>query len=129
MKNDKFGKKHINQIKTSDAKKWLISLQNGGRSYSSIHSIRGVVRPAFRMAVEDEWLVKNPFDFPLAECLINDSVKRDALTAKQQRAFMKFIKEDEHFRQYYDGMFILFETGLRISDGYGKIPSLTVCKK
>lgn len=116
LKNDKFGKKHINQIKTSDAKKWLGELQKGGRSYSSIHSIRGVVRPAFRMAVEDEWLVKNPFDFPLAECLINDSIKRDALTAKQQRNFLKFIKEDEHFRQYYDGMFILFETGLRISE-------------
>ena len=116
LKNDKFGKKHINQIKTSDAKKWLGELQKGGRSYSSIHSIRGVVRPAFRMAVEDEWLVKNPFDFPLAECLINDSIKRDALTAKQQRNFLKFIKEDDHFRQYYDGMFILFETGLRISE-------------
>lgn len=107
---------HINQIKTSDAKKWLGDLQESGRSYSSIHNIRGVVRPAFRMAVEDDWLVKNPFDFPLAECLINDSVKRDAITAKQQRAFLKFIKEDEHFRQYYDGMFILFETGLRISE-------------
>ena len=35
---------------------------------------------------------------------------------KQQRNFLKFIKEDEHFRQYYDGMFILFETGLRISE-------------
>ena len=116
LKNDKFGKKHINQIKTSDAKKWLGDLQESGRSYSSIHNIRGVVRPAFRMAVEDEWLVKNPFDFPLAECLINDSIKRDALTAKQQRNFLKFIKEDDHFRQYYDGMFILFETGLRISE-------------
>ncbi len=116
LKSDEFGKMHINQIKTSDAKKWLGELQKGGRSYSSIHSIRGVVRPAFRMAVEDEWLVKNPFDFPLAECLINDSIKRDALTAKQQRNFLKFIKEDDHFRQYYDGMFILFETGLRISE-------------
>lgn len=48
--------------------------------------------------------------------MINDSIKRDALTAKQQRNFLKFIKEDDHFRQYYDGMFILLETGLRISE-------------
>lgn len=116
LKEDAFGKKKIADIKTSEAKKWLIGLQDGGRSYSSIHSIRGVVRPAFAMAVEDDLLRKNPFDFELAKVLINDSVKRDALTAKQERDFLKFVKEDEYFSQYYDGIFILLKTGLRISE-------------
>ena len=116
LKEDAFGKKKIADIKTSEAKKWLIGLQDGGRSYSSIHSIRGVVRPAFAMAVEDDLLRKNPFDFELAKVLINDSVKRDALTAKQERDFLKFVKEDEYFIQYYDGIFILLKTGLRISE-------------
>ena len=91
-------------------------MQDGGRSYSSIHSIRGVVRPAFAMAVEDDLLRKNPFDFELAKVLINDSVKRDTLTAKQERDFLKFVKEDEYFSQYYDGIFILLKTGLCISE-------------
>ncbi|MGN0431869.1 MAG: tyrosine-type recombinase/integrase [Lachnospiraceae bacterium] len=116
LKTDPFGQKKIANIKTSEAKMWLIELQDGGRSYSSIHSIRGVVRPAFEMAVEDDLLRKNPFDFELATVLINDSVKRDALTAKQERDFLKFIKEDEYFNQFHDGMFILFKTGLRISE-------------
>lgn len=116
LREDAFGKKKISDIKTSEAKMWLIGLQDGGRSYSSIHSIRGVVRPAFAMAVEDDLIRKNPFDFELAKVLINDSVKRDALTPKQERDFLKFIKEDEHFSQFYDGMFILFKTGLRISE-------------
>lgn len=116
LREDAFGKKKISDIKTSEAKMWLVGLQDGGRSYSSIHSIRGVVRPAFAMAVEDDLIRKNPFDFKLAEVLINDSVKRDALTPKQERDFLKFIKEDEHFSQFYDGMFILFKTGLRISE-------------
>lgn len=116
LRADPFGQKNISTIKTSEAKMWLISLQDGGRSYSSIHSIRGVVRPAFAMAVEDDLLRKNPFDFELAKVLIDDSVKRDALTPKQERDFLKFIKEDEYFRQFYDGMFILFKTGLRISE-------------
>ena len=73
-----------------------------------------MVRPAFAMAVEDDLLRKNPFDFELAKVLIDDSVKRDALTAKQERDFLKFIREDEYFSQFYDGMFILFKTGLRI---------------
>lgn len=68
------------------------------------------------MAVEDDLLCKNPFDFELAKVLIDDSVKRDALTPKQERDFLKFIKEDEYFNQFHDGMFILFKTGLRISE-------------
>ena len=116
LKEDPFGKKKICDIKTSEAKMWLIGLQDGGRSYSSIHSIRGVIRPAFAMAVEDDLLRKNPFDFELAKVLIDDSVKRDALTAKQEKEFLKFIKEDEYFSQFYDGVFILLKTGLRISE-------------
>lgn len=61
-------------------------------------------------------LRKNPFDFELAQVLIDDFVKRDALMAKQERDFLKFIKEDAYFSQFYEGMFILFKTGLRISE-------------
>ncbi len=116
LKVDPFGKRNISQIKTSEAKAWLINLQTGGRGYSSVKSIRGVVRPAFQMAVEDDLIRKNPFDFELANVLIDDSVKREALTPKQERDFLKFIKEDAHFCQYYDGIFILLKTGLRISE-------------
>ena len=116
LKADPFGQKKIADIKTSEAKMWLIELQDGGRSYSSIHSIRGVIRPAFAMAVEDDLLRKTPFDFELAKVLIDDSVKRDALTPKQERDFLKFVKEDEYFCQFYDGIFILLKTGLRISE-------------
>ncbi|MBR5565335.1 MAG: site-specific integrase [Roseburia sp.] len=116
LKKEPFGQKKIADIKTSDAKLWLIELQDNGRSYSSIHSVRGVVRPAFAMAVEDDLLRKNPFDFELAKVLINDAVKRDAITPKQERNFLKFIKEDAHFSQYYDMMFVLFKTGLRVSE-------------
>lgn len=116
LKEDAFGKRKIADIKTSNVKMWLLGLQDGGRSYSSIHNIRGVVRPDFAMAVEDDLLRKNPFDFELAKVLIDDAVKRDALTAKQERDFLKFFKEDEYFGQFYDGIFILLKTGLHISE-------------
>lgn len=54
IKKEEFGAKRIDSIKLSDAKAWLIKLQDDGRGYSSIHSIRGVVRPAFQMAVDDD---------------------------------------------------------------------------
>ena len=119
IKKEEFGAKRIDTIKLSDAKAWLIKLQDDGRGYSSIHSIRGVVRPAFQMAVDDDLIRKNPFEFQLATVVVNDSVTREAITRKQQREFLRFIKADKHFCKYYDGIYILFNTGLRVSEFVG----------
>lgn len=120
LKEDELGSLKINHINTIDAKAWILKLQSEkGKSYSSITSIRGVLRPAFQMAYESDIIRKNPFDFELHNFLINDSVKRNALTAKQERDYLKFIKEDEYFSQYYDGIFLLFNTGLRIGEFCG----------
>lgn len=120
IKKEAFGQKRIDKIKVSDAKEWLIKMQQvDGRGYSSIHTIRGVVRPAFQMAVDDDLLVKNPFEFQLNTVVVNDSVTREAITRQQERDFLKFVKNDKHFCKYYDGIYILFKTGLRISEFVG----------
>ena len=76
IKKEDFGRQRIDRVKLSDAKCWLIKLQQDGRGYSSIHSIRGVVRPAFQMAVDDDLIRKNPFEFQLATVVVNDSVTK-----------------------------------------------------
>ncbi len=120
LRKEEFGSRRIDNVKVSDARGWLVKLQSeDGKSYSSIHSIRGVLRPAFRMAVEDDLIRKNPFDWELATFLINDSVKREALTPRQERLFLDFIRNDKHYSKYYDGMYILFKTGMRISEFCG----------
>jgi len=64
LAKEAFGKKTIRSVKTSGAKLFLIKLQQeDGKSCSSIHTIRGVLRPDFQMAVDDDILVKNPFGF------------------------------------------------------------------
>ncbi len=67
-------------MKTSDAKLFLITLQNDGKHHSTIKTVRGVLRPAFQMAVDDDCLVKNPFGFKLMGVVINDAVTREAIT-------------------------------------------------
>ena len=79
LKKEAFGQKRIDKVKTYDAKAWLIKMQEDGRGYSTIHSIRGVVRPAFQMAVENDLLLKNPFEFQLNTVVVNDSVTREAI--------------------------------------------------
>ena len=119
LKKEEFGSRKISDIRISDAKLWLIQMQKSGRGYSSIHTIRGVLRPAFQMAVDDDVLLKNPFEFQLATIIINDSIRREAITKKQERMFLKFVKDDPHFSKYYEGIYILFKTGMRISEFCG----------
>lgn len=120
LAKESFGQKKIRSIKTSDAKLFLIKLQQeDGKSYSSIHNIRGVLRPAFQMAVDDDILVKNPFGFQLAGVVVNDSVTREAISREQMRKFLKFVHDDVVYCKYYEVVYILFHTGMRISEFCG----------
>lgn len=42
------------------------------------------------MAVEDDVLRRNPFEFKLATVVVNDSVTREAITREQERTFLNF---------------------------------------
>ena len=119
LSKDPFGRKRIDTVRLSDAKCWLIKLHADGKSYSSIHSLRGVLRPVFKMAVDDDLIRKSPFDFELASVIVNDSHTRLSITRDEERKFLKFVKEDSHFCKYYEGLYILFHTGLRISEFCG----------
>ena len=82
-------------------------------------TVRGVLRPAFQMAVDDDVLYKNPFGFELAGVVVNDSVTREALTRDQMRKFLKFVHDDNAYCKYYEVVYILFHTGMRISEFCG----------
>lgn len=120
LAKEPFGQKKIRTVKTSDAKLFLIKLQQeDGKSYSFIHTIRGVLRPAFQMAVDDDIWVKNPFGFQLAGVVVNDSVTREAISREQMRKFLKFVHDDVCYCKYYEVVYILFHTGMRISEFCG----------
>lgn len=74
------------------------------------------------MAMDDDYIRKNPFQFEMVDVIVNDSVRRDAITREQERNFLKLVKEDINLNRYYDVMFILFKTCMRI----GKFCGLTV---
>ena len=120
MSKEAFGSRKITQIKTSDAKLFLIKLQQeDGKGSSTIKTIRGVLRPAFQMAVDDDILLKNPFGFPLVGVIINTEHTREAISKEEMKKFLKFVRYDNVYYKYYDAFYILFHTGLRISEFCG----------
>ena len=119
LKKEEFSETKIADVKTSDAKLFLIKMQSDGKGYSTVKSVRGVLRPAFQMAVDDDILNKNPFEFQLAGVVVNDSHTRTAITREQMRQFLKFVHDDNCYCKYYEVVYILFHTGMRISEFCG----------
>ncbi|WP_027397139.1 tyrosine-type recombinase/integrase [Anaerovibrio lipolyticus] len=120
LENDSFGRKIIANVKKSDAKTWLIKLQeDDGRSYNSVRVVGGVLRPAFQLAVDDDFIRKNPFSFSLKDVIVNESLKREALSEDDEKKFLEFIKVDGVYKKYYEVIYILFKTGMRISEFCG----------
>ena len=119
MAKEEFGSRKIAEVKTSDAKLFLIKLQQDGRGSSTIKTVRGVLRPAFQMAMDDDIIVKNPFAFQLAGVVVNTEHTREAITKEQMRKFLKFVHDDNVYCKYYEVFYILFHTGLRISEFCG----------
>lgn len=119
LDKEEFGAKKITEIKTSDAKLFLIKMQEEGRGSSTIKTVRGVLRPAFQMAVDDDILLKNPFGFQLVGVIVNTEQIRQAITKDQMNKFLKFVHEDNVYCKYYEVFYILFHTGMRISEFCG----------
>jgi len=119
IKEDSVSYVRIDKFKKSDAKKWIMSLKENGFGYNTISSIHGVIKPTFQMAVDDDLILKNPFDFVLTDLIENDNTKRDSLTLEEQDSLLEFIRNDRYYSQYYDAIVILFETGFRIAEFCG----------
>ena len=71
------------------------------------------------MAVDDEVIRLNPFDFQVASVLIDDRGRREAISKKEMEKFLKFVHDDNCYYKYYEAFYILFHTGLRISEFCG----------
>ena len=119
IKTEDFGYRQIRDIKVSDAQAWMIKLHDDGRGYSTLTSVRGVIKPAFQMAYNEDAIRKNPFDFKLVDVVPNDSQKRIALTDEQQEIWMNFIREDKTYSKYYDEFVVLLGTGMLVSEFCG----------
>ena len=116
IRQEDFGYRPIRDIKVSDAQQWIMKLHGDGKGYSTITSVRDVVKPAFQMACNEDIIRKNPLDFKLVEVVPNHSHKRIAMTQEQQEIWMGFIRDDKTYRRYYDEFVVLLETGMRVSE-------------
>lgn len=116
LSKDKLGAAAIENVKLSHAKEWALRMQANGLAYHSIQNYKRTLKAIFYMAVQDDCLRKNPFDFRISEVLNDNTEPKVPLSPKQEKEFLNFIQYDKVYLKYYDEVVILLETGIRISE-------------
>ena len=123
LEEDKIGICPIENVKMSDAKELIIRMKEKGIAYQTIKNDKRSLYAAFKMAIKDDYIRKNPFDFNIDEVIDNDTEPTIPLTLEQEESLYSFIKNDKSFSKHYDDIILIRETGLRISEFCGLIDS------
>ena len=111
LSEDKLGAASIENVKLSDAKEWALRMQEKGIAFNTISNHKRSLKAAFFLAVQDDCLRKNPFDFNINEVLNDDTELKVPLSPEQEKELLNFIQEDKVYQKYYDEIVMVLETG------------------
>jgi hypothetical protein len=108
LKEDKLGARSIDTIKPSDAKEWALRMKDKGFSYNTINNHKRSLKASFYIAIQDDCVRKNPFDFKLSEVLENDTKEKvfrgkylDELKSLWNDSKLKFHGTAEKYQNSY----------------------------
>ena len=54
------------------------------------------------MAIQDDCIRKNPFEFKLSDVLEDDTEQKVILTPEQEERLLAFMEKDKIYSKYYD---------------------------
>ena len=106
----------VSKVKKSNAIRLFTNMYDDGIAYSSINVVKSLLYSAFKDAVEDDAIRRNPFEFRLAEYLNSERNKVKALTAEEVERLLSFIRGSKCYSRYYDMIVFMLGTGLRASE-------------
>ncbi len=84
-------------------------LSNGTIQYVQ----NNIVFPTLQLAVDSDWIRKNPAKGCVKEYPYDALNKRDALSVEEQKKFIGFLKSDKVYCKYLPIVQLIFETALR----------------
>ena len=94
LSDDKLGAASIDSVKLSDAKEWALRMQEKGIAYHTICNSKRSLKAIFYMAIQDDCIRKNPFDFPINDVINDDTEPKVPLTPAQEEELLKFMQDD-----------------------------------
>lgn len=116
LEGDKIGHMPIEKVKPSDAKQWVIRMQERGFAFQTINNHKRFLKAIFYTAIEDDLIRKNPFNWDTEDVIKNDTEPKTALTDTQVDLLLHFLQTDCIYQKHYNAVTVLLNTGLRISE-------------
>lgn len=119
----KFGKNKLSEIVKSDVKRFYNTLvDERGLAINTVDGVHTVLRQVFDMAVDDNYIRRNPADNVLKELKSAhafDIEKRKALTQAEEQLFLDYLKQTPQYRHWYPIFAVMLGTGMRVGETIG----------
>ena len=123
VKDEPFANIPLPNIRKSDILTFYTKLLKKGFAINSLENINNLVHPALELAVDDDYIRKNPskgvYRSLKAEGAGKPAKKRIALTMTQQKNFLRFISKSPMYSHWLPVMVVLLGTGLRVGECTG----------
>ncbi|MBR2338461.1 MAG: site-specific integrase [Clostridia bacterium] len=120
---ESFGRQYIASIKKSDVKRFFNYLADERRlKEGTIGVVHTILHQVFQIAVDDEWIERNPSDHAIKELRRShqlDSKKRQALSKDEQELLLSFLSQNTPNARWYPITAILLGTGMRVGEATG----------
>ncbi len=118
-----FGKFKISAVKKSDVKRFYNRLADDRvMKIATIDTIHNILHQVFDMAVDDDYIRRNPTDKMLKELKQShnfEQEKRRALTIEEQNLFMDFLRKCNQYNHWYPVFAVMLGTGMRVGEVVG----------
>lgn len=120
---DGFGNRIISDIKRSDVRHFYNQLLDaGGFAVNSLEVVHNLLHQIFKIAVDDDYIRKNPSDEMMKEIKLARNYnrpKRHSLTIPEQKAFLKYIEDHNVYAHWLPLFKFFLGTGCRVSEVVG----------
>lgn len=118
LERDPFAAQQASKIRPPQAKAWLISLYENGRTTSGVYVLGGYIKSVYKWGIENELVTKNPFDIKM-DFLPEQTETRSAISKEELARYLEFVRTHPIFNDFYDYLIVLAETGMRLSEFLG----------
>ena len=113
LKNYKLGYMEIGKIRPEHCEEWLSDMKKKYKG-SSIQTQISLLKRTFEYAIDYDYIAKNPFRRITTDK--SDSKKMEAIDVEDMNRFLEFCSKDKNSSHCYDMLYVLFWTGLRVSE-------------
>lgn len=113
LRQYKLGYMELRKITPAHCEAWLSDMRKKYKG-SSIQTQISLIKRSFEYAVDYDYIAKNPFRRITVDR--SDSKPIEALSTEDMNRFLAFCSEDSRSAHCYDMLYILFWTGMRVSE-------------